>query len=68
MYVAPCFLVVPLSRLMCAVMVSYVVCLPTGRASWFMYWSHGGCIFMFCMWWVWGVFYVLGLLGEVGWV
>ncbi len=36
-YVAPCFLVVPLSRLMREVMVSYVVCLASGRASWFMY-------------------------------
>jgi hypothetical protein len=34
---APCFLVVPLSRLMCVVMVSYVVSLASGRASWFMY-------------------------------
>ena len=42
--VAPCFLVVPLSRLMCVVMVSYVVGLASGRASWFMYWSHDVCI------------------------
>ena len=35
-YVAPCFLVVPLSRLMCEVMVSYVVVLANGRASWFL--------------------------------
>ncbi len=45
MCVAPCFLVVPLSRLMCEVIVSYVVCLPSGRDSWFMYWSHDVCIF-----------------------
>jgi len=32
MYVAPCFLVVPLSRLMCVVRVSYVVGLASGRA------------------------------------
>ena len=44
-YVAPCFLVVPLSRLMCEVMVSYVVCFASGRASRFMYCSHNGCIF-----------------------
>ena len=44
LYVAPCFLVVPLSRLMCEVMVTYVVGLAIGRASWFMYWSHDGCI------------------------
>ena len=31
--VAPCFLVVPLARLMCVVMVSYVVGLASGRAS-----------------------------------
>ncbi len=42
--VAPCFLFVPLSRLMCVVMVSYVVCLESGRASWSMYWSHDVCI------------------------
>jgi hypothetical protein len=42
--VAPCFLVVPLFRLMCVVMVSYVVGLASGRASWFMYWSHDVCI------------------------
>jgi len=46
-YVAPCFLVVPLSRLMCEVMVSNVVCLASGRASRFMYWIHYGC--MFCV-------------------
>ena len=46
-YVAHCFLVFPLSRLMCEVMVSYVVGLASGRASWFMYWSHDGCIFFF---------------------
>ena len=66
-YVAPCFMIVRLSMLMCEVMVSYVGCLPSGRASWFMYWSHDGYICLFCMWWVWGVFYVLGLLGELGW-
>ena len=66
-YVAPCFLVFPLSRLMCEVMVSYAVCLASGRASWFMCWSHDECIFVFYMWWVWGVFYLLGLLGELGW-
>ena len=43
-YVAPCFLVVPLSRLMCEVMVSYVVCLPSGMSSLFMYWSYDVCI------------------------
>ena len=41
---APCFLCVRLSMLMREVMVSYVVCLPSGRASWFMYWSHDVCI------------------------
>ncbi len=30
-FVAPCFLFVPLSRPMCEVMVSYVVCLASGR-------------------------------------
>ena len=34
---APWFLVFPLSRLMCEMIVSYVVYLPSGRASWFMY-------------------------------
>ena len=48
-YVAPCFLVVPFSRLTCEVMVSYVVGLVSGRASWFMYWSHNGCIFVLYM-------------------
>jgi hypothetical protein len=43
-YVAPCFVVVPLSRLMCEVIVSYVVCLPSGMDSWFMYCSHDVCI------------------------
>ncbi len=52
-YVIPCFWVVLLSRLMCEVMVSYVVCLASGRASWFMYWIHYGCIFF--------VLYVVGL-------
>jgi hypothetical protein len=51
--VAPCFLVVPLSMLMRVVMVSYVVCLPSGRVSWFMPGSHIGCIFF--------VLYVVGL-------
>ena len=45
MYVAPCVVVVPLSRLMREVMVSYVMCLPSGRASRFMYWSHDGFFF-----------------------
>ena len=44
MYVAPCFLVFPLSRLMCLVIVSYVVCLSSSRASWFMYLNHDVCI------------------------
>ena len=35
---------VSLSRLMWEVMVSYVVCLASVMASWFMYWSHDGCI------------------------
>ena len=43
--VAPCFLVVPLFGLVCVVMISYVVGLASGRASWFMYWSHDMCIF-----------------------
>jgi len=42
--VAPCFLVFPLSRLMCVVMISYLVDLASGRAAWFMYWSHDVCI------------------------
>ncbi len=42
--VVPCFLVVPLSRLMGVVMVSYVVFLATCRASWFICWSHYVCI------------------------
>ena len=50
-YVDPSFLVVPLSRLMCELMATYVVCLASDRASWFMYWSHDGCIFVFYMWW-----------------
>ena len=66
-YVTPCFLVVPLSRLMCDVMVSYDMRLASGRASLFMYSSHDECIFLFHIWWVRGVFYVLGLLGELGW-
>ena len=65
--VAPCLLVVSLSRLLCVVMISYVVCLACGMASWSMYWSHDVCISVFCLWWVWGVFCVLGLMGELGW-
>jgi len=42
--VAPCFLIVPHSRLMCVVLVSYVVGLASGRASVFMYWNHDVCI------------------------
>ncbi len=42
--VASCFLVVPISMLMCVVMVSYAVGLVSGRAPWFMYWSHNVCI------------------------
>ena len=42
--VASCFLFVSLSRLMCVVMVSYVVGLVSGNASWFMYWSRDVCI------------------------
>ncbi len=53
MCLAPYFLVVSFSMLMCEVMVSYVVCLPSGRASWLIYWSHDGCIFC--------VLYVVGL-------
>ena len=53
MCVAPCFLVVPLSKLMWEVMVSYVICLPSGRASVFMCGSHDGCLFF--------VLYVVGL-------
>ena len=70
-YVAPCFLVVHFSRLMYEVMVSYVVCLASGRASWFMYWSHDGCIFFvlhvvglgsfLCSWVVGGVKVVLSI-------
>ena len=52
-FAAPCFLVFPFSRLICEVMVSDVVCLASGRASRFMYWSHDG--FIFC------VLYVVGL-------
>ena len=37
-------MVVPLSMLMWEVMASYVDCLPSGRASWFMYGSHVGYI------------------------
>jgi hypothetical protein len=48
MCVAPCLLVVPLPGLMCEVMVSYVACLPSGRASWFIYWSHDGLFFSVC--------------------
>ena len=47
MCVAPRFLVVSLSKLMWEVMVSYVDCLPNGRASRFMYGSHVGCFFSF---------------------
>ena len=26
------------------------------------------CVFVvFCLWWVWGVFYVIGLMEELGW-
>ena len=42
--VASCFLTVPLSRLVCVVMVSYGVCFAIGRVSWSMYWSHDVCI------------------------
>jgi hypothetical protein len=42
--VVPCLLVVPLSRLMCVVIISYVVGLMSGRAPWFMYWSRYVCI------------------------
>ena len=45
MCVAPRFLVVPLSELILEVMVSYVDCLPSGRASWFMCGSNVECIF-----------------------
>jgi hypothetical protein len=47
--VAPCFLFVPLSRLMCVVMVTYAVCLESGWASWSMYLSHavGICFVLF---------------------
>ncbi len=43
-YVAPCVLVFPLFGLMCEMMISYVVCLASDIASWFMYWSHYVCI------------------------
>ncbi len=42
--VASCFLTVPLSRLVCVVMVSYVDCLAIGKVSWSMYCSHDVCI------------------------
>ena len=42
--VASCFLTVPLSRLVCVVMVSYCDCFAIGRVSWSMYWSHDVCI------------------------
>ncbi len=45
MCVAPRFLVVPLSELMWEVMVSYVDCLPSSRASWLMCGGHVECIF-----------------------
>ena len=68
MCVAPRFLVAPLSMPMWEVMVSYVVCLPSGRTSCFLHVSHDGCIF--CVLYVvclasWVVFYVLGLLEEL---
>ena len=44
MCVAPCFLFVPLSRLMCVVMVPYVAFLASGRSLWSMYCSHDVCI------------------------
>ncbi len=42
--VASCFLPVPLSRLVCVVIVSYGVCFATGRVSWSMYLSHDVCM------------------------
>ena len=42
--VAFCFLIFPLYRLVCVVMVSYGDCLAVGSVSWFMYWSHDACI------------------------
>jgi hypothetical protein len=42
--VASCFLIVPLSRLVCVVMVSYGVRFAIGRESWSMYWSHDVCM------------------------
>jgi hypothetical protein len=57
--VAPRFMAVPVSMLMWKVIVSYVDCLPKGRASWFMYGSHVGCIFF--------VLYVMGL-GSFLWL
>ncbi len=45
MRVASRFLVVSLSMVMWEDIVSYVDCLPSGRASRFMYGSHVGCIF-----------------------
>ncbi len=53
MCMAPRFPVVPLSMLIWEVLVSYIDCLPSGRASWFMYGSHVGSIFC--------VLYVVGL-------
>ena len=65
--VASCFLTVPLSRLVCVVMVSYGVCFAIGRGSWSMYWSHDVC--MCCVLFVvdLGSFLLLGLMGELGW-
>ena len=40
---ASCFLTVPLSRLVCVVMVSYGDYFVIGRVSWSMYWSHDVC-------------------------
>jgi hypothetical protein len=45
-YIALCFLAIPLSKIIYEVIVSYVVCLPSERFSWFMYCSHDVCIFL----------------------
>ena len=59
------FLVVPLSRLMCEVIVLYVACLPIGRASWFMYWSHDVCVlWVLCVMGL-GIFLCYWVVGRV---
>jgi hypothetical protein len=51
----------------CVVMVSYGDCFAMGGFPGLCIGAMMYVCVVFCFWSIWGVFYVLGLMGELGW-